>query len=478
MTDLPHNMLGVALPAQLPDRAYFIAIAGTGMGSLAAVLQSHGVQVTGSDKSAWPPIGPMLERMGVQLRMPYAAGNVPADAPLVVIGNAVGREHPEVKRVLELGLPYASMSEVLAAYVLPERPVYVAAGTHGKTTSSAALAYLLHALGADPGYLIGGQPVNFATSGHWGGARAPFAIEGDEYSSVYYDNGPKFAKYKPSGVVLPSLEFDHADVYGSEADYQNAFASWFERNGEALVCLDTSWPMARALAPGIRRKLQLGRRKSDEIHLKVHALAPHPRFSVTVRGQNLGTFETQLPGEHNCKNLALVIALLAEHGYSAARMAEVLPHFASVEKRQSVLYDGMAQGRGAVIWDFGHHPSEIRATLAALRGRWPEARICAAFEPRSYSSRRKVHEAGFKTAFGEAQQLLLAPVFNGEAIAESERLDTAAVASAHGYGLACTSQAELEQRVRACPADSLLVFFSNGDFDALPTRLAAERARG
>lgn len=476
MTDLPHNMLGVALPTQLPDRAYFIAIAGTGMGSLAAVLQSHGVQVTGSDKSAWPPIGPMLERMGVHLRMPYAAENVPSDAPLVVIGNAVGREHPEVKRVLDLGLPYASMSEVLAVYVLRERPVYVAAGTHGKTTSSAALAYLLHALGANPGYLIGGQPVNFETSGRWGGTQAPFAIEGDEYSSVYYDNGPKFAKYKPSGVVLPSLEFDHADVYASEADYQSAFSGWFERNPEALVCLDASWPMARTIAPGIRRRLQLGRRKSDEIHLTIHSLGERPRFSLAVRGQSLGTFETQLPGEHNCKNLALVIAMLAEHGYSPARMAEALPAFASVEKRQSVLYDGVSQGRGAVIWDFGHHPSEIRATLAALRARWPQATICAAFEPRSYSSRRKVHEAGFKSAFAEAQQLVLAPVFNGEAIVQSERLDTAAVAAAHGAARACLSASELEQCVRQWPRDAVRVFFSNGDFEALPTRLAQELA--
>lgn len=467
------NGLGVFLPPKLPQNIYMVAVAGTGMGALAAVLADRGHKVSGSDKAAWPPIGPMLKDLGVKIKQPYGANNVADDTQFAIIGNAVSKDHEEVKRIQELEIPYASMPEVLGKYVLKDRPVWCAAGTHGKTTVTAMLGHCLDVMGQNPGYLIGGLPTGWKSPGASGDLQSPFVIEGDEYSSCFYDNSPKFKHYNATAVIMSSLEFDHADVYKSERDYERVFDEWL-CDPSREVFYDASWPMARRV---MKRRVKgvhvLGKRRGDAIHVFSLGTVPgRQNFEVSIKGTKIGQFTSQLFGEHNIRNWALVISLLSSHGFSYEDIASAVSNFAGIQKRQTTIAVSAHSDR-AVIFDFGHHPSEIKATLQSVKARWPDRKITAIFEPRSFSSRHKVHEEGFKSAFAAADRLWLAPVFAGEKIEEKDRLDIQSVATSHGNAVVTTSYIDLLDRITACWRDepSVLVCFSNGDFDDIPNKL-------
>ncbi|NJN63845.1 MAG: hypothetical protein HC882_02490 [Acidobacteria bacterium] len=242
-------------PAPWPERAYLIGIGGAAMSGLATLLAARGVRVAGSDGAVYPPASSTLAEAGIDVRTPYAAANLDRDAGLVIVGNAISRGNEELERALDLGLPLASMAEVIERLLVPGHRVTTVAGTHGKTTTSCLLAHLHHAAGRDPSFLVGGRPGNFE-SGSRCGAGEDLILEADEYDTAFFDKGPKFLHYWPTIAVLGPVEFDHADIYADQAAVERAFALHLRLiPPSGVLVLHADDPVASRLARGARCRI-------------------------------------------------------------------------------------------------------------------------------------------------------------------------------------------------------------------------------
>ncbi|PYQ47430.1 MAG: UDP-N-acetylmuramate:L-alanyl-gamma-D-glutamyl-meso-diaminopimelate ligase, partial [Acidobacteria bacterium] len=417
-------------------KVHLSAIAGTAMASLAGLLRERGHQITGSDQDIYPPMSTQLEELGIPVRSPYAEGNVPADADLVVIGNALSRGNPEVEAVLDRKQRMTSMPALLAEEVIRGRTSLVVAGTHGKTTTTSMLAYLLEEAGLDPSFLIGGVPVDFARSYRLGQGRH-FVVEGDEYDCAFFDKRPKFIHYLPDVAVIGNLEYDHADIYPDLAAVQTAFVRLLQvipRRGLLVAGIESA-PLVAILSRALCRveTFALGQDadwRGDEV-------GPHPdggwRFRLRAEGRDLGEWRLQLAGEHNVRNAIAAIAVAREAGVDPERAREILPRFRGVKRRLEV----KGRARGVVVYDdFAHHPTAVRETLHALRTGAPAAgRLVAVFEPRSYTSRTRVFQDDFARAFQGADAVIVAAAHLPGKVPEGERLsETDLVAAIAGRG--------------------------------------------
>lgn len=465
-------------------KVHLIAACGVGMASLAGMLKEKGFEVTGSDADVYPPMSDQLARLGIPLRSPYAAGNIPADADLVVVGNAVSRDNPECVETVRRGLPMLSMPQAVAEYFIRGKESLVVAGTHGKTTTTSLLAWCLYALGADPSFLVGGVPKNFPVSYRVGGGRH-FVIEGDEYDTAWFDKGPKFLHYLPRIVLLTSVEFDHADIYRDLEHLKESFRKLVRivpEDGLLVACADYASVVEAAAgarcpvvfygtgdaagsAPGAPRPWAVREGTGDPAR---------PGFRMRRNGRE-HAFAFPLAGRHNAANAAAAAIALLHLGYSPDRIGEALSAFQGVRRRQEVVGEF---GGVLVIDDFAHHPTAVRETIRAVRGRYPGRPVTAIFEPRSNTSRRKVFQAEFARALAEADSAILAGVFGADRIPPEERLDPAAVVDAVRRA---GREAEylpdvgrIVERVasRARPGDLVLVM-SNGGFGGIQGKLAA-----
>src|SRR5512142_1718890 len=295
-------------------KIHLSAICGTAMASLAGLLREQGHEVTGSDQDVYPPMSTQLEELGIPVRSPYAEANVPADADLVVIGNALSRGNPEVEVVLERRQRYTSLPALMAEEFLRPRRSLVVAGTHGKTTTSSLLAFLLHEAGLDPSFLIGGVPVDFARSYRLG--KGPqFVIEGDEYDCAFFDKRPKFVHYLPAVAVIGNLEYDHADIYPDLAAVQTAFFRLMQvvpRSG--LLGAGTESPALRAILGRAPCRIETFglHAEADWRAVDVRSDAAGAGFRLLRKGRDLGEFTMRLPGEHNVRNALAALATAAE----------------------------------------------------------------------------------------------------------------------------------------------------------------------
>ena len=405
------------------EHVHLIGIGGTGMASLAGLFHDAGCRVTGSDGPLYPPTSTILAAMGVAVHEGYDAKNLDPVPDLIVVGNAVSRGNPEAEQILDLRLPHLSMAAAIEKRFLTGRHVIVVAGTHGKTTTTAMLAWVLDHAGRAPGFLIGGSPQNFEAPYRIGTGPA-FVIEGDEYDTAFFDKGPKFMHYRPDTALIGTVEFDHADIYRDEAEVRKVFR-WLTnivprrglivRHEDCAATVDvTAHAQARVqgygLASGSWRAISIQHRESGV------------SFRATRDGEHFADVTLAVSGEYNVRNALAVMAAAAEQGLTPAEIQSGLATFSGVKRRMEV--KGEAGGI-VVIDDFAHHPTAIAETLRAVRQRYPGRRVWCVLEPRSGSLRRNVFQEKLAAAFDDADEIVLAEVFGADQLPPEERLDPA-----------------------------------------------------
>jgi UDP-N-acetylmuramate: L-alanyl-gamma-D-glutamyl-meso-diaminopimelate ligase len=468
---------------RLPLDVYCIAIGGTGMAPLAALLQERGHRVRGADGPLYPPMSTVLARAGIHPHVGYDPAHLAPRPDLVVVGNAVPRSNPEVAEVERLGLPKLSMPEALARFFLAGRRPLVVAGTHGKTTTTSLAAWVWRAAGADPGYLIGGLPIGFEASFAVGSGER-FIVEGDEYNAAYFDRGPKFRHYRPEVLILTSAEYDHADLY---PDPESLLAAYGElvaalpAAGLLVACGD--WPSVRRLA---RRApcpvVFYGLGDDNDVHPEggVESGPAGSRWRLAGPGGEAVELVLALPGSHNVTNALGVWAAARHDALEPAAVARALATFPGVARRLEEL--GAAAGV-TVVDDFAHHPTAVGESLAALAGRHPGRRLVAVYEPRSLTAGRRMFHDAYRRAFAAAGRVFLAPVFHRRRLGPDECLDVAALArDLAAAGVPATALGEGEDPLAALLAEvrrgDVVVTMSSGSFAGLPRRLLAALGGG
>ena len=460
-------------------KVHLSGVCGTAMASLAGLLREGGHEVTGSDQDVYPPMSTQLQALGMEVRSPYAEGNVPADADLVVIGNALSRGNPEVEAVLDRRQRMTSQAALLAEEFLRPRRSLVVAGTHGKTTTTSLLAFILHQAGLDPSFLIGGVPLDFERSYRLGGG-AHFVVEGDEYDCAFFDKRPKFVHYLPSVAVIGNLEYDHADIYPDLLAVQTAFVrllSVIPRSG--LLVAGVESPALREILPSAFCRVETFglTGEADWRAVDVRPDGRFTRFRLVRRGKDEGEFALSLAGEHNVRNALAALAVAAEAGVSPEAARPALAAFRGVRRRLEL------RGRVAgvsVYDDFAHHPTAVRVTLKALRsqsGDPPRAgRLVAVFEPRSYTSRTRVFQEEFARAFGDADEVIVAAAHLPGKVPEGQRLSEADLVAAVERGGTRASfvpsvGAIVERLARELREGDRVVVLSNGAFGGIHEKL-------
>ncbi len=470
----------------MKKNVHLIAACGVGMASLAGMLKEIGCRVTGSDANVYPPMSTQLEQLGIRLSSPYAAGNIPEDADLVIVGNAVSRDNPECVEAARRGLATLSMPQAVADYFIRGKESVVVAGTHGKTTTTSLMAWALFALGEDPSFLVGGVPTNFPVSYRVGGGRH-FVVEGDEYDTAYFDKGPKFLHYLPKVVLLTSIEFDHADIYRDLSHLKESFrklVAILPPDGLLVACAD--YPDVLEVAGLARCPVVRYAREGTAARMSPAPPAGES-WSVRMLGEDGGftrfrmengaeahDYALRLPGAHNAANAAAVAIALRHYGFPAARVAEALAGFSGVRRRQEVVGEF---GGVLVVDDFAHHPTAVRETIGAIRSRFPGRPVTAVFEPRSNTSRRKVFQKEFAEALAGADAVVLAGVFGSEKLSPAERMDPREVVAAVGRaGRPAFHIEEVDRIVEHLAATAhrgdVVLVMSNGGFGGIQGKLA------
>lgn len=404
---------------------HLVGVGGTGMGNLAVLLSLAGHRVRGSDAGIYPPMDSILRDAHVEMVDGYHPRNLSPTPDLVVVGNVCRPDHPEARAALERGLNVASMTSTLKGLVLRGRRPLVVAGTHGKTTTSALLVHLLSSTGVDPGFLVGGR-IKGRASGASHGNPPWFVLEGDEYDSAFFEKRAKFLSYDPDGLIVTSVEHDHADIYPTWNAYREAFerlASGMGHPGCLVACADSE-PCRRLTDGCLARSVTYSldpRVGADYTVLDIEERRSAMRFRIDRRGADLGRFEIPLAGKHNAANTTASIALALEHvGADLEALRESLPSFPGVMRRQE---SAGAEGGVEVIDDFGHHPTAIGATLGGLRASLcAGGRLIAVLRPASATACRSLHQQEYSRALASADIAILAPLARRD-IPIGERLD-------------------------------------------------------
>ena len=474
---------------------HLIGIAGTAMGSLAGLLRAKGHRVTGSDSAVYPPMSTQLEQLGIRYASEFSPDNLEPAPDVVVVGNAISRGNPELEAVLERRLRYTSAANVIKEEFLRGRHVVAVAGTHGKTTTTSLIAWLLESAGLNPSFLIGGIAENFGASFRLNDAEH-FVIEADEYDTAYFDKGPKMWHYLPWTAVLTNVEFDHADIYRDAEAYRFAFERFVNlvpRTGTLVVGWDT--PVARELsekshAPVESVDLYSSARTPDTGSRKPESRVQdpaHPRwravdvtfgeagatFDVLHDGERMGSIVTPLVGEFNVRNALAAIA--AAHAVGAAwdAITEGLRTFRSVRRRMEV--SGEARGV-TVIDDFAHHPTAVRGTLQAVRQRFGDRRVVAIFEPRSYTAQRREFQEPYREALALADRVVLAGLFHPERYDAQTGMDPEELtASIRAGGVQADYIPDVDRIVETVVPEAregdILLVMSNGGFGGIHRKL-------
>jgi UDP-N-acetylmuramate: L-alanyl-gamma-D-glutamyl-meso-diaminopimelate ligase len=465
-------------------KVHLSAIAGTAMASLAGLLRERGHAVSGSDQDIYPPMSTQLEELGIPVRSPYDAGNVPTDADVVVVGNALSRGNPEVEAVLDRKQRMSSMPAMLCEEFIRGRTSVVVSGTHGKTTTTSLLAHLLHATGKDPSFLIGGIPKDFDRSYRLGKGEL-FVVEGDEYDCAFFDKRPKFLHYLPDIAIIGNIEYDHADIYPDLASVQRAFIQLMNivpRRGLVVAGLET--PALRELLPRAHSPVEtFGLSEgADWRAVDVQVKDGGWSFRLQLRGKDLGEFGLGLGGEHNLRNALAALAAANAVGVAPETARAALAGFAGVKRRLEV----RGRERGIVVYDdFAHHPTAVRETLRALRAAAPPGpgRLIAVFEPRSYTSRTRVFQEDFARAFQDADQILVAAahmpgkVPEGQRISERELVRAIAELGRDARYVASVDEI-VAQLGRELEEGDRVVILSNGGFGGIHEKLLSAIAAG
>ena len=467
-----------------PKHIHLIGICGTAMASLAGLLREQGHRVTGSDAAAYPPMSDQLRAMGIHVAQPYAAANLDPLPDLVVVGNALSRGNPEVERLLDDRIPFTSMAAVLREHFLQQRQTLVVAGTHGKTTTTSMLAWIYQTAASedpalDQSFVIGGVAENFATSYQLRPTRT-FLIEGDEYDTAFFDKGPKFLHYFPDGLILTSVEFDHADIYADLDQVKTAFKRLVNLvpSRGVILAWDGSPNLTECASRAFCPVQRYGFTHGSDWHIQnLRHEDGKSIWQLSRSGILWANLEMPVAGAHNVLNATAAAALAANYGVRVTAIQRALATFRSVKRRLEVRaeIDGIT-----IIDDFAHHPTAMRETLKALRLAYPGRRLWAVLEPRSNTLRRNVFKQELAESLALADRLILAGVYQMERIPEPERLhpdEVVAAVNATGTPAAlCPDVAAIVDLLASDtqPGD-VIAILSNGGFggiyDKLPARL-------
>ena len=437
------------------------------MGGVAVLARALGHSVTGSDAKVYPPMSTQLEAEGITLREGYDPAHLDPAPDLVIIGNALSRGNPAVEHVLDRGIPYTSGAQWVAENVLAHRWVLAVAGTHGKTTTSSMLAWILEYANLKPGFLVGGVPENFGVSARLGDEPF-FVIEADEYDTAFFDKRSKFVHYRPRTAILNNLEFDHADIFPDIAAIRRQFHHLVRSvPGSGLLVVNGT-------DPELTETLKMGcwtpqENFGNESGWQAELLVPDgSRFRVLFQGKEQGSVEWELIGTHNVLNALAAIAAARHAGVPVKTGCAALKEFRNVKRRMEV----RGTVRGVTVYDdFAHHPTAIHTTLDALRARVGDKRIVAVLEARSNTMRMGVHRAELGPALAGADQVIL---FQPTEFPWDIRIVTAALdGRARVFRSVDEIVTVLGEELR--PDDQVLIM-SNGGFEGIHAKLLARLA--
>ncbi len=453
------------------------------MAQIAICLSQRGYKVSGSDKEFYEPMGGLLKSSAVELKQGYSENNLAPHMALVVIGNAVTKDNPEVVALSRLQLRYTCFPQLLYDLAIAGRHSIVVAGTHGKTSTTALTAHLLEQTNYTPSFFVGGVPLNFGT-GLKIGATNFSVVEGDEYDSVFFAKVPKFTFYRPDTCVLTSIEFDHADIYPNLDAIKVEFTKLvlgMKKNGLLVCCADC--PNIRSLLPEWRSKAScqiVTYGKDSDADYCLISTQPNGRMqSLSIAHSKLGkvAFSLSMIGEHNGLNATGVFAALSERGVEQAKLLPRFATFLGTKRRQELRIDS---SKLTLIDDFAHHPTAVRETIRAVKAAFRSSELIAVFEPRSNTSRRKVFQDEYVSAFGSATQVILSDVPQRESDKGLDLLDVPSLASEiqkSGVPTRCLKDPDtilkyLESEIESRSASHrVILVMSNGGFGGLVDRL-------
>ena len=468
---------------------HFIAIGGTGMGSLAGLLKARGWKVTGSDHGVYPPMSTALEGWGIPVFEGFAPENFQPSGQgeslpdLFVVGNAVHPDNPEAIAAMESGIPYRSFSDALYELAMADKHSVVVAGTHGKTTTTNLTAFLLEATGRDPSLLVGGISLDFGGSFREGKGDH-FVVEGDEYDTAFFDKTPKFLHYHPRTLILTSVEFDHADIYRDLEHVKSAFrkavesvpedgsivAAWNHDDVRDVVYGAPCRIVRYALAPCQGAAWLAENLAADEAGTA---------FDLEVEGSRALRVHTPFHGEFNVENTLAALATVTTLGVPLEEAVRALAGARGVKRRQETRGE---VGGVLVVDDFAHHPTAVRGSIGAIRARHPERRIVAIFEPRTNTSRRRIFQDDYARAFDEADRALVfevpdEPVYSAtgevtELFSSAELCESLSARGVQADALPSVEEIVESAVSEARPGDVLLVM-SNGGFGGIWEKLLA-----
>jgi len=460
---------------------HLLGICGTGMAALAGILKERGFVVSGSDEHAYPPMSTFLKGLGVPVTNGYAPENLEPAPDLAVVGNVIRRENPEAQALLARDIPYLSLPEALNRFLVGERQSIVVAGTHGKTTTTGLLAWLLHALGLDPGFMVGGIVRNFDSNYRLG--RGDYVVlEGDEYDTAFFDKRPKFLHFWPRLGVLTSIEFDHADIYPDLDRIIHAFEGFLgtiQPGGRVLAWGDA--PLVRDVCQRTGAQVSFYGEKGG-LAWRAGEITPAPggmQFTAYRDGRAWGEFFVPLLGRHNVLNTLAALAVMAEVGAAPEALAPALAAFAGVKRR----LEAAGEYRGVlVLEDFAHHPTAVAATLEAVRQAYPGRRLVAVFEPRTNTSRRKVFQEPYAHAFKDADLILVREPPDLWKVPPEEQFSSRRLVqdlTVQGQQALYFPETDslLAALLKALRPGDVALIMSNGDFDHLLPRLCAALGR-
>lgn len=468
--DLTNNVI----PSKVKT-VHLTAICGTAMGAVASMLKEQGYTVTGSDQKVYPPMSDFLRSQGISIMEGFAGSNLDHDPDLVVVGNAVSRDNPEVVAMFDKKIPFCSMPQAVNHFFARGKKTLVVSGTHGKTTTSSLLAYVLYEAGLDPSYLIGGIVKNFNSNFRIGKGDY-LVLEGDEYDTAFFDKGSKFLHYSPDITILTSVEFDHADIFRDLAHVKSAFESFMAKHPkESLVVAADGYSNIDDILEGKTVTVEkYGREETSTwrlAHIRIEP--PYTWFDVLCNGKSFASFKTRLPGEHNLYNALSVIASAQRIGIPMDKVKNALESFDGVKRRQEIR--GVVRGV-TVMDDFAHHPTAVRETIRALKPFYPEGRLIAVFEPRTNSSMRDVFQNSYPDSFDDADLVLIRKPPHLEKIPEDHRFSSEKLVSdlekkgVNAYFFE-TTEGIIDFVTDETKSGDLVLIMSNGGFDQIHQRI-------
>jgi UDP-N-acetylmuramate: L-alanyl-gamma-D-glutamyl-meso-diaminopimelate ligase len=447
---------------------YLMGIGGTGMGAMAGLLKQSGHRVFGSDNAVYSPMKEKLSDWGISYQTPYDAKNLPDSCDLVIVGNVIRRDNPEALELMNKGLAYESFPSALNKLFLKDATPLVASGTHGKTTCTSLLAHTLFHAGKNPGFLVGGIPLNFGESFRAPSQKnAPFVVEGDEYDTAFFDKQPKFMHYDPKFLLVTSIEFDHADIYRDLDAVIQAFNKLFLSMNDGVIVVESQDQNIKTALAGTKVKVLSYGKNGDYQAVDVVLDEKGAKFSVVYQGHHLGSLSIPLFGEHNLKNALGCYAMLHQYGLTHQEIAAGFESFLGVRRR---LHERGRKNGLVVVDDFAHHPSAVLETIKAARQKYPRNKICAIFEARSATSCMPIFEKRYEEAFMGADLVLFAPLGRAK-VSGQDQMDTKKIASglneAGVKAKAFDGYEPLSEYLNTIGQDYILLFMSNGDFKGM-----------